>query len=107
MTELNGLLVVAKYELVDTFNWVDPDTKLPKPIMSFKVLLAHGDGTITRESISLPPLYKTPALTPGELYGFPVLVRYNKKRGFITYTARADQMPIPVARLQDQLGLER
>lgn len=90
---LQGPVLFAEFERMDTFNWTDPQTGGVKPINSFKVLLAHGDGTVTRESITLPPNYRAPALKQGSIYGFPVTVRLNKKRQAISWDARADLMP--------------
>lgn len=90
---LQGHMLFAVYEKLDTFQWTDPQTGTMKPINSFKVLLAHGDGCVTRESITLPPNFKAPSLTPGETYGFPVTARLNKKRQQISWDARPDMMP--------------
>jgi hypothetical protein len=92
-TPLQGPVLFAKFEKLDTYNWTDPSNGLPKPIMSFKVLLAHGDGTVTRESITLPPQYRAPALQPGQVYGFPVTARMNKKKQTLQWDARPDLLP--------------
>jgi len=92
---IQGLVLFAQYEKPDTFNWTDPQTGTLKPINSLKVLLPHGDGTVTRESITLPPNYPTPKLTAGQAYGFPVTARLNKKRQQISWDARPDLMPFP------------
>lgn len=94
-THMQGPVLFAQFEKLDTFNWTDPTNGIQKPINSFKVLLAHGDGTVTRESITLPPNYRTPNLNPGDAYGFPVTARLNKKRQQITWDARQDLMPFP------------
>lgn len=96
---LQGPVLFARYEKLDTFNWTDPTTGTQKPIVSFKVLLAHGDGTVTRESITLPPGYSAPNLSAGEIYGFPVTARLNKKRQQISWDARQDLMPFPAPNL--------
>ena len=106
MTKLQGPVLFARFEKLDTFNWTDPTNGLQKPIVSYKVLLAHGDGTVTRESITLPVGYRPPSLTPGEIYGFPVTARLNKKRQQVNWDARADLMPFAPTGIQDQLGLE-
>lgn len=90
---LHGPVLFAQFEKFDTFQWTDPQTGTLKPINSFKVLLAHGDGTVTRESITLPQNYKAPTLTAGQVYGFPVTARLNKKRQQISWDARQDLMP--------------
>lgn len=105
MKTLQGPVLFAKYEKVDTFNWTDPTNGLQKPIVSFKVLLAQGDGTVTRESITLPAHYKVPNLIPGEIYGFPVTARLNKKRQQVSWDARADLLPFPVTDIQADLDL--
>lgn len=92
---LQGPVLFAQFERMDTFNWTDPQSGTVKPIHSFKVLLAHGDGTVTRESITLPPNYKAPNLSNGDVYGFPVTARLNKKRMQISWDARADLLPFP------------
>lgn len=104
MSTLQGPVLFAKFEKVDTYNWTDPANGMQKPIVSFKVLLAHGDGTVTRESITLPTPYTAPDLKPGDTYGFPVTVRFNKKRQQVTWNARADMMPFPAADLGELLG---
>lgn len=92
-TYIQGPVLFAKFEKLDTFNWTDPTTGIQKPIMSFKVLLAHGDGTVTRESITLPPQYKVPNLAHGQVYGFPVTASLNKKRQQVQWNARNDLPP--------------
>lgn len=106
MSKLQGPVLFATFEKIDTFNWTDPTNGLQKPIVSFKVLLAHGDGTVTRESITLPPQYKAPTLAPGEIYGFPVTARLNKKRQQVSWDARADLLPFPVPDIQADMDLE-
>lgn len=96
---LSGHVLFGTFEKTDTFQWTDPQTGTLKPINSFKVLLAHGDGTVTRESITLPPAYRTPSLSAGEVYGFPVTARLNKKRQQISWDARQDLMPFPAPQL--------
>lgn len=105
MTTLQGPVLFARFEKLDTFNWTDPTNGTLKPIVSFKVLLAHGDGTVTRESITLPNQYKAPDLVHGEIYGFPVTARLNKKRQQVSWDARADLMPFRAPDIQDSLGL--
>jgi hypothetical protein len=94
-SRLQGPVLFAQFERMDTFNWTDPQTGTLKPINSYKVLLAHGDGTVSRESITLPQGYRTPSLNAGEMYGFPVTARLNKKRQQISWDARPDLMPFP------------
>lgn len=93
MTTLQGHVLFARFEKLDTFNWIDPTNGLPKPIVSYKVLLAHHDGTVSRESITLPAQYKAPSLKPGQVYGFPVTARLNKKKQQLNWDARPDVMP--------------
>lgn len=104
MTTLQGPVLYARFEKIDTFNWTDPTNGMQKPIVSYKVLLAHGDGTVTRESITLPNQYPTPDLTPGEIYGFPVTARLNKKRMQISWDARSDLMPFRATDAQGGFG---
>lgn len=98
--KINGNLLFGKFEKVDVYQWTDPTTGTVKPIHSIKILLAHGDGTVTRESITLPPNYKVPNLVPGEAYGFPVIPRLNKKRQMISWDARQDLMPVPAPTIE-------
>jgi hypothetical protein len=97
---MQGPVLFAKFEKLDTYNWTDPTNGLPKPILSFKVLLAHGDGTVTRESITLPPQYKAPQLQPGQVYGFPVTARMNKKKQVLQWDARPDLSPFPAPEME-------
>jgi hypothetical protein len=90
---LYGPVLFGTYEKTDVYQWTDPQTGTLKPIHSLKILMAHGDGTVTRESITLPPGYKTPNLAPGQAYGFPVTPRLNKKRQIINWDARQDLLP--------------
>lgn len=106
MTRLLGPVLYARFEKLDTFNWTDPTNGLPKPIVSFKVLLPHGDGTVTRESITLPAQYQPPKLTAGEVYSFPVTVRINKKRQQVSWDARADAMPFLAPDAETTHGME-
>lgn len=106
MSKLQGPVLFALFEKLDTFNWTDPLNGMQKPIVSYKVLLAHGDGTVSRESITLPNQQRPANLTPGELYGFPVTARLNKKRMIINWDARSDETPFPLTKLQSELGLE-
>lgn len=92
-THMKGIVLFAELERYDTFNWTDPTTGTVKPINSIKILLPQGDGTVTRESITLPPNYQAPKLTAGQAYGFPVTARFNKKRQQISWDARPDMMP--------------
>ena len=106
MSKFQGPVLFARFEKLDTFNWTDPLNGVQKPIVSYKVLLAHGVGTVTRESITLPNQQRAANLTPGEFYGFPVSARLNKKRQQINWDARADLMPFTLSTLQTELGLE-
>lgn len=93
MKGLEGLVVFARFERTDVFNWTDPSTNQIKPIRSIKVLMPHGDGTVTRESLSLPPDVDFPTLKPQQVYGFPCTVGINKKRQEVTWTLRRDLAP--------------
>jgi hypothetical protein len=90
-----GLLMCALVEKLDIFNWTDPANGQVKPIKSLKVLLPHGDGTVERISVSLPPTMPEPRVTEGEVYALPCSVTLNKKRQQITYTLRGTPLPAP------------
>jgi hypothetical protein len=96
---IQGLLMAATPESTATFMWTDPTSQQQKPIKSIRVLLAHGDGTVTRESISLPPNTDFPQLTIGSPMLFPVTVSINKKKQLINYTLRTDLPPMPAPSL--------
>jgi hypothetical protein len=91
--QLRGVVAFAEVEKFDLFNWVDPANGQTKPIKSLKILLHHGDGTVTRESISLPPSMADPQLKEKIIYALPVTVTFNKKRQQVTYTLRSDMAP--------------
>jgi hypothetical protein len=95
MAKIQGTVLFADFEKADTFNWTDPTNQQIKPIRSLKVLLAHGDGVVSRESLTLPPGMDIPNLRPGEVYGFPCTVMLNKKKQLISYTLRSDIAPFP------------
>ncbi len=97
---LEGVFVSAIFEKVDVFNWQDPVSGQTKPIRSLKVLLAHGDGCVTRESITLPNGVEAPRLNVGEKYALPVTVSLNKKRQTLTYTLRTDFPPMPAPAIE-------
>jgi hypothetical protein len=59
--KLQGVILCARFEKFDVFNWTDPANGQIKPIRSLKALLPAGDGTVSRESISLPPNRHRPA----------------------------------------------
>lgn len=92
---LEGMVVCATFERMDTFNWTDTTTGQLKPIRSAKVLLAHGDGTITRQSLTLPAGFDIPSLEAGKAYAFPCVVSVSKKTGKLNYTLRTDLKPFP------------
>jgi hypothetical protein len=92
---LTGLVMFAEFELADTFNWTDPKTNAVKPLRSIKVLVNNGDKTITRESISVPDGHVIPDLEVSQVYGFPVISGYSKKRNENTYALRTDVAPFP------------
>lgn len=93
MAQLQGIVVCATVEKLDTFQWTDPATGQIKPIRSVKVLLAHGDGTVTRESISIPNQLPDPVLQEGKVYALPCTVNLNKKRQQVGFTLRTDMPP--------------
>lgn len=93
MAKYQGLVMFARFEKADTFNWTDPTTSQMKPIRSLKVLLPHKDGTVTRESLSLPPGMDTPRLQAGEVYGFPCSWTLNKKRQVVSWTLGSEPLP--------------
>jgi len=95
MTKVKGHVLFATYEKNDVFNWQDPTTGQMKPIRSIKVLLDQGDGTVTRESIALPPDMSFPALNIGEVYGFRIMTSVNKKRLQVSYTLVPGREPLP------------
>lgn len=92
---LEGMVVCATFERMDTFNWNDPTSGQMKPIRSAKVLLAHGDGTVTRESLTLPAGFDIPSLEVGKAYAFPCTASVSKKTGKVNYTLRTDLKPFP------------
>lgn len=96
--QIKGIVVFAKFERADTFNWTDEKGN-PKPIRSLKVLLHHGDETVSRESISIPEGMQFPQLTAGEVYGFPAMITLNKKRMLLNYTLRSDMEPFPAPQI--------
>jgi hypothetical protein len=100
MSKILGMLMAAQQERTDEFVWVDPKTGQAKTLRSIKVLLPHGDGTITRESISIPDNYELPALEPNQSYAFPVIVTVSRKSGRLNYTLRRDLKPFPTPQLE-------
>lgn len=97
---LQGMLMAATPEATATFMWTDPTSQQQKPIKSIKVLVAHGDGTVTRESLTLPPNMDFPPLQMGQPMLFPVTVSINKKKQIINFTLRADLPPMPAPSLE-------
>jgi len=98
--QLNGIIVCAVVEQLAVFQWTDPANGQVKPIRSVKVLLAHGDGTVTRESISIPSSMADPKLTEGQMYALPCTVTLNKKRQVIGFTLRSDLPPFPAPEIE-------
>lgn len=98
--QLTGHIVCATVEEFSVFNWTDPANGQVKPIRSLKVLLAHGDGTVTRESISVPPTMADPKLETGNVYALPCTVTLNKKRQTIGLTLRSDLPPFPAPEIE-------
>lgn len=97
---LQGIVMGATPESTAVYNWLDPVTQQQKPIKSIRVLLAHGDGTITRENISLPANMDFPKLEMGRPMLFPVSVSLNKKKQIVTYTLRSDIPPMPAPNIE-------
>src|SRR5262245_50347897 len=100
MGTMEGPVLFGTYTQTDTFNWNDPTTGQIKPIISYKVLVSHGDGTRTMESIALPPNYRGSDLKPGSAYGFAVMARVNRKQMKISWTLRGDIAPFPAPTIQ-------
>lgn len=86
-----GLVAFVRFEKADLFNWTDPSTGQVKPLRSLKVLWSHGDGTVTRESITVPQDMEMPRLNPGEVYGFRVTSNVNKRRQIVSWTLVSDR----------------
>jgi len=80
----------------DRFDWIDPKSEKVKPLKSIKVLVNNGDGTVTRESISLPDGMAPPELQKDEAYVFQIVQpSYNRKKDEIRYTLLAGSVPFP------------
>lgn len=92
---VEGIVAFCRFEKADVFNWQDPSTGQMKPLRSLKVLLPHGDGTVSRESISIPPEMDIPRLNPGEIYGFRCAVNLNKKKLTLNWTLVPGSTPLP------------
>lgn len=92
---LQGIVVFATYEKEDVFQYTDPKTNVTRPLRSLKVLLAHGDGTVTRESIGIPPEFNASSLEPQKVIGFPVIASVSKKSGKLSFTLAASMRPFP------------
>ncbi|HRD74682.1 MAG TPA: hypothetical protein PK264_01905 [Hyphomicrobiaceae bacterium] len=85
-TTLQGIVLFATFEKEDVFQYTDPKTNVVRPLRSLKVLLAHGDGTVTRESISIGPDFNASALTPQKVFGFQTTAVVSKKTGRLSFT---------------------
>ena len=96
---IEGPVLFGTLKEVSNYPWTDPATGLTKQLASFKVLVAHADGTRSLESISFPRNYREPSLSPGEAYGFPVSVSLSKKSMRINWTAHPAVMPFPAPQL--------
>lgn len=92
---LEGAVLFCSYEKEDTFNYTDPSNGQTRLLRSLIVRLSHGDGTVSRERLSLPQGFQVPELSPETVYGFPVTISVSKKRGSVTYTLRTDLKPFP------------
>lgn len=99
MAKMQGLVMFGTLEEVAVFPWTD-DKGQTKNLESYKVLVAHADRTVSRESVSLPAGYRKPQLQLDQEYGFPVSSRVSKK-GKITYTAHPQMMPFPAPEVGD------
>jgi hypothetical protein len=97
--QLEGVIVCAKVEKFDTFLWTDQANGQVKPIRSLKILLSHGDGTVTRESISVPTSMADPNLKDGQIYALPCTITMNKKKLTLSWTLRSDMAPFPAPEL--------
>lgn len=97
---MEGTVVFGTYKTTETFNYTDPTNGQVKPLVSMKVLVAHGDGTVSLESLSVPPNYRAPELTSGRAYGFPCTPRVGRKDMKLRWTLRADFLPFPAPALQ-------
>lgn len=97
---LEGVVVFATYKSEDVFNWTDPASGKVKPLRSLKVLLPHGDGSVTKESLNMPDNYSLPPLKAGEVYGFPVIATVSRKKGTLSLTLRDDMRPFPAPPIQ-------
>lgn len=97
---LEGMVVFATFERLDSFNWTDPATGQSKPLRSVKVLLPHGDGTVTRESLTLPDKYDLPLLDAQQPYGFPCIATVSRKSGRISLSLRRDLKPFPAPSIE-------
>lgn len=98
---LTGLVAFASFERDDVYNYTNPADGKSKLLRSLKVLLAHGDGTVTRESLSIPDNYPhSTNLTPGQAYGFPVVSSVSKKTNKQQYALRQDVKPFPAPQIE-------
>lgn len=93
--QLEGILVCARFEKHDLYNYTDPANGQVKPLRSIKALLAAGDGTVSRISISLPPELPEPSLDKDAVYAFPCFISVNRKKQVLNYTLSAGVPPFP------------
>jgi hypothetical protein len=93
--QLEGVVMCAKFEKLYEGSWTDPVNGQVKPYRSFKVLLPNGDGTVTRESISVPMTMRLPELEEGKAYALACTVSLNKKKQTLSWTLRSDVPPFP------------
>lgn len=92
---LEGIVVFATFQREDTYPWTNPADGKVKHLRSVKVLLPHGDGSVTKESLGMPDNYRLPPLTAGEVYGFPVIASVSRKKGTLSLNLREDMKPFP------------
>lgn len=97
---MSGSVVFGEFEAFDTFEWTDPATGTVKVLRSLKVLFSNGDKTVSRLTLSLSPTASFPKVIAEQQYGFPVKIKFNKKRERIDYELRTDIPPFPAPEIQ-------
>jgi hypothetical protein len=100
MAKLSGVVLFAVFEREDTFNYVNPTDGKSKLLRSVKVLLPHGDGTVTRESLSIPDNYELPSLNAEQAYGFPCVATVSRKSGKLQFSLQRTLKPFPAPEMQ-------
>lgn len=97
---IEGVVVFAIHEKEDTFNYTNPTDGRSKLLRSVKVRLPHGDGTVTRESLSIPDNYELPKLDAEQVYGYPCVLSVSKKSGKPAFSLRHDMKPFPAPKME-------